>query len=117
MVIIAEGCDAGVRPRTGVHADMVAVPLTAEEPQVVVGSPSLLARYGRPLQPDDIRNIPCIAYRQADIVLKEWTFNVKRERCVIPIRGPLILDDVAACIHAAEQGGWTIQTSTLYRRT
>ncbi|MES2948534.1 MAG: LysR family transcriptional regulator [Pseudomonadota bacterium] len=102
--IIAEGCDAGVRPRSFVQADMVAVPLTAEEPQVVVGSPSLLARYGRPSQPDDIRNIPCIAFRQADIVQNEWAFNVVGERRAVPIRGPLILDDVAACIQAAEQG-------------
>lgn len=102
--IVAEGCDAGVRPRTFVQADMVAVPLTVEEPQVVVGSPSLLARCGRPSQPDDIRSIPCIAFRQADIVLNEWTFSVRGERRVVSIRGPLVLDDVAACVQAAEQG-------------
>lgn len=102
--IIAEGCDAGVRPRTFVHADMVAVGLTAEEPNVVVGAPSLLARHGRPSQPDDIRAMPCIVFRQAGVMLDEWTFSVAGERCLIPVRGPLILDDVAACIQAAEQG-------------
>ncbi|RYF39284.1 MAG: LysR family transcriptional regulator, partial [Comamonadaceae bacterium] len=102
--IIAEGCDAGVRPRSFVQADMVAVPLTAEEPQVVIGSPALLAQYGRPEVPDDIRNIPCIVFRQADILLSEWAFIVDGERCAVPVRGPLILDDVAACVHAVEQG-------------
>ncbi|WP_147417766.1 LysR family transcriptional regulator [Serratia inhibens] len=103
--IIAEGCDAGVRPRSVVHADMVAVPLTPEEPQVVVGSPAFLARYGRPATPQDIRNIPCITYKQAGIVLDEWAFNPGGgEPISIHVSGPLILDDVAACVHAAEQG-------------
>lgn len=102
--IVAEGCDAGVRPRSFVHADMVAVPLTREEPQVVVGSPALLTRYGHPALPEDIQNIPCITYRQADILLDEWVFNVDGERRSIHVRGPLILDDIAACVHAAEQG-------------
>jgi len=102
--IIAEGCDAGVRPRTFVQVDMVSVPLTAEEPQVVVGAPSFLARYGRPLLPDDVRKIPCIAFRLAGVVVDEWPFFRNGERCSVPIRGPFILDDVAACVLAAEQG-------------
>lgn len=102
--IVAEGCDAGVRPRSFVHADMVAVPLTSEEPQVVVASPALLARYGRPTLPEDIQNIPCITFRQAGIVLDEWEFSISGERHSIHVRGPLILDDAAACVHAAEQG-------------
>lgn len=102
--IVAEGCDAGVRPRSFVHADMVAVPLTAEEPQVVVGSPALLARYGRPTAPQLIRDIPCITFRQAGTVLDEWAFHVHGELHSIHVRGPLILDDAAACVYAAEQG-------------
>ncbi|WP_210639473.1 LysR family transcriptional regulator [Pseudomonas sp. Tri1] len=102
--IVAEGCDAGVRPRSFVHADMVAVPLTSEEPQVVVASPALLARYGQPALPEDIQNIPCITFRQAGIVLDEWEFSISGERHSIHVRGPLILDDAGACVHAAEQG-------------
>lgn len=102
--IIAEGCDAGIRPRSVVHADMVAIPLTPEEPYVVAGSSALLARYGRPEIPEDIRDIPCVMYRQAGIVLDEWAFNVEGEPVNIRIRGPLILDDVIACVHATEQG-------------
>lgn len=102
--IVAEGCDAGVRPRSFVQADMVAVPLNGEEPNVVVGAPSLLARYGRPSLPHDIGRLPCTVFRQADMLLDEWAFDVAGERRVVSIRGPLILDDVVACIHAAEQG-------------
>jgi DNA-binding transcriptional LysR family regulator len=101
--IIDEGCDAGIRPRSYVQADMVAVPLTEEEPLVVVGAPSLLSRDTRPRVPDDLRSLPCITFRQAGIVLDEWTFSVADERHVVHVRGPLILDDVAACIHAAER--------------
>ncbi|KQW01377.1 LysR family transcriptional regulator [Rhizobacter sp. Root1221] len=102
--IVAEGCDAGVRPRTFIHADMVAVPLTAEEPQVVVAAPALLARYGRPSVPSDIQHIPCVRFRQAGVVLDEWAFNVGPDVQAVPVRGPLVLDDVAACVHAAERG-------------
>lgn len=102
--IVSEGCDAGVRPRTFLHADMVAVPLTSEEPHVVVGSASLFARHGRPALPDDLRHLPCILFRQAGVVLDAWDFRVEGHPISIPIRGALILDDVAACLHAAEQG-------------
>lgn len=102
--IIAEGCDAGVRPRSVVQAHMVAVPLTNEEPQVVVGAPALLARYGIPAVPDDLRKLPCIVYRQAGVALHEWAFSVADESTAVPVQGPLILDDLSACVHAAEQG-------------
>lgn len=102
--IIVEGCDAGVRPRSFVQAHMVAVPLTAEEPHVVVGAPAMLARYDVPAAPDDIRKMPCIMYRQAGVLQDEWAFDVAGGRCAVPVRGPLILDDVAACVCAAEQG-------------
>lgn len=102
--IIAEGCDAGVRPRSFVQAHMVAIPLTDEEPQVVVGAPALLARYGVPAAPDDIRKLPCVAFRQDGVVLDQWEFVMAGESTTVPVRGPLILDDVSACIHAAEQG-------------
>lgn len=102
--IVTEGCDAGVRPRSIIHGDMVAVPLTPGEPQVVVGSPGLLARYGRPATPDDLRNIPCIIFKQADIVLDDWAFSIDGAAVSVRVRGPLILDEVPACIHAAEQG-------------
>lgn len=102
--IIAEGCDAGVRPRSFVQAHMVAVPLTDEEPQVVVGAPTLLARYGVPAVPDDVRKMPCIVFRQAGVVLHEWEFVMEGASTSIPVGGPLILDDVSSCIHAAERG-------------
>ncbi|AKC78367.1 hypothetical protein XB05_06205 [Xanthomonas arboricola] len=102
--IVAQGCDAGVRPRSFVHADMVAVPLTAAEPHVVIGAPAFLARHGRPANPQDLKDIPCIIFRQADVVLDDWSFTVNGELRSIHVRGPLILDDVAACVHATEQG-------------
>ncbi|WP_366856695.1 LysR substrate-binding domain-containing protein [Pseudomonas sp. 21LCFQ010] len=57
-----------------------------------------------PLLPDDVHNLPCLIYRQAGIALDTWTFSVSGERHGVRISGPLILDDVAACIHASERG-------------
>jgi DNA-binding transcriptional LysR family regulator len=102
--IIAEGCDAGVRPRSVLQPHMVAVPLTEEEPQVVIGAPVLMARHGMPAAPDDIKKMPCIVFRQAGVLLDEWMFTMDGTSITVPVSGPMILDDVAACIHAAEQG-------------
>lgn len=102
--IVAKGCDAGIRPRMTVQLGMVAIPLTAEEPHVIVGAPSLFARFGFPRHPDELRNIPCIIYRQAEVALDEWPLAVSGQRYEITVKGPLVLDDVAACTSAAERG-------------
>jgi DNA-binding transcriptional LysR family regulator len=108
--IVAQGCDAGVRVSSYVYADMVAVPLTPAEPYVVVGSPALLDRVGRPGAPGDIQGLPCVLFRQADLLLDEWEFLVSGERVVVQAQGPLIMDDVAACVHAAVHGAGLFRT-------
>lgn len=102
--IISEGCDAGVRPRSVLQPQMVAVPLTNEEPQTVVGAPALLVRHGIPAQPNDITKMPCVVFRQAGVLLNEWMFTMDGASIAVAVSGPMILDDVSACIHAAEQG-------------
>ena len=76
--------------------DFVPLLLAATVPQVVVAAPALLARYGRPSVPSDIQHIPCVRFRQAGVVLDEWAFNVGPDVQAVPVRGPLVLDDVVA---------------------
>ena len=102
--IVEEGFDAGIRLEHFVQMDMVAVRLTPAEPFVVVGAPAFFDRYGRPGQPQDLHDFRCILFRQSARLLDRWQFSVDGQPVTIGIEGPLIIDDVEACIRAALRG-------------
>ena len=61
--IVAEGFDAGVRLGEVIEQDMIAVPVSAEQRQMVVGAPAYLARHGAPAHPRDLPAHHCIGWR------------------------------------------------------
>lgn len=99
--IVASGFDAGIRVGTVVHVDMVAMWLTPPEPMVIVGTPSFLDRYGAPDRPQDLQNYRCILLRQTAQMIDQWHFALEGQGVAVAVRGPLILNDAEACIHAA----------------
>jgi DNA-binding transcriptional LysR family regulator len=102
--IVAEGFDAGIRLGHFIQVDMVAVRLTPAEPFVVVGAPTFFDRYGRPSQPQDLHGFRCILLRQSARLLDRWQFSINGHAITIGIEGPLIVDDVEACVRAALRG-------------
>ncbi len=102
--IVAEGFDAGIRLGHFVQVDMVAVRLTPAEPYAVVGAPAFFERYGRPRQPQDLQDFRCILLRQSARLLDRWRFSVGGQGIAVSVQGPLILDDVEACVRAALKG-------------
>ena len=102
--IVAEGFDAGIRLGHFVQVDMVAVRLTPAEPYAVVGAPAFFERYGRPRQPQDLQDFRCILLRQSARLLDRWQFTVGVQGIAVSVQGPLILDDVEACVRAALRG-------------
>jgi DNA-binding transcriptional LysR family regulator len=102
--IVAEGFDAGIRLGHFIQVDMVAVRLTPAEPFVVVGAPTFFDRYGRPSQPQDLHGFRCILLRQSARLLDRWQFSIDGHAITIGIKGPLIVDDVEACVRAALRG-------------
>lgn len=102
--IVHHGFDAGVRFGTVAHADMVGTWLTRPEKLVVVGSPDFLDRHGVPTTPSDLKRLRCITFRRSDTVVQQWHFVVDGQRVAIPVRGPLITNDVEAAICAAIRG-------------
>jgi DNA-binding transcriptional LysR family regulator len=102
--IVQEGFDAGIRLGHFVQADMIAVRLTPAEPFVVVGAPGFFERHGRPRQPQDLQNFRCILLRQSARVADRWQFSVEGQLVTIGVAGPLIADDVEACVCAALRG-------------
>ena len=102
--IVKEGFDAGIRLGHHVQVDMIAVRLTPAEPFVVVGAPTFFDRYGRPSQPQDLHDFRCILLRQSARLLDRWQFSVDGQAVTVGIEGPLIVDDVEACVRAALRG-------------
>ena len=74
--IVREGYDAGVRLGELIEQDMVAVPVSAEQRQVTVGSPKYLAQHGTPAHPRDLVDHLCIGWRpDADVAPYRWEYS------------------------------------------
>lgn len=61
--IVAAGFDAGVRLGEVIEADMIAVPVSAPQRQIVVASPDFIARCGIPAKPGELIDYDCIGWR------------------------------------------------------
>jgi DNA-binding transcriptional LysR family regulator len=102
--IVEEGFDAGVRLGHKVQMDMVSVWLTPPERFVVVGARNFFARYDRPLHPRDLHGFRCILLQQSAQMLDHWQFVIDGKQTTVRIQGPLIINDVEACIRSALRG-------------
>jgi DNA-binding transcriptional LysR family regulator len=102
--IVEEGFDAGIRLGNFVQIDMVAMWLTPPERFVVVGAPALFRKHGLPASPHDLQNFPCILLRQSVRALDHWQFVVDGERITVKVEGPLVINDIEACIRSALRG-------------
>ncbi|MEA2914537.1 MAG: hypothetical protein QOJ15_6618 [Bradyrhizobium sp.] len=102
--IVEQEFDAGIRLGHFVQVDMVAVRLTPAEPYAVVGAPEFFERHGRPSKPQDLHVFPCILLRQSTRLLDRWQFSAGAREVTVSVQGPLILDDVEACLRAALRG-------------
>ena len=61
--IVAEGYDAGVRLGEVIEQDMIAVPVSGDQRQMVVAAPSYLERFGAPSHPAELSQHCCIGWR------------------------------------------------------
>ena len=61
--IVAEGFDAGVRLGEVIEQDMIAIPVSDEQRQMVMASPGYLARHEAPAHPRDLPKHPCLGWR------------------------------------------------------
>ena len=98
------GFDAGVRMGQFIANDMVAVRLSQPFRFVVVGSAAYLARRGRPLRPDDLREHACLRLRRSSGGLGLWSLNDDGRALDIAVSGPLIANDYPTVLGAAIEG-------------
>lgn len=61
--ITAQGYDAGVRLGEVIEQDMIAIPASPDQRQIVVAAPAYLAKHGVPHHPRDLASHRCIGWR------------------------------------------------------
>jgi DNA-binding transcriptional LysR family regulator len=102
--IIAEGFDAGIRYGDRVPLDMVGIALTKPLKWVVVGSPELIARAGRPDSPGDLLQLPCVEMRVGDNSNFPWELGNGDSMIRLDVRGPVCANETEHAVDMAIRG-------------
>ena len=102
--IVAEGFDAGVRFGESIDRDMVAIPISKPLRMTVVASTDYLAQHGIPQTPDELSQHTGILYRYENGSIWTWEFIKNQETISIRVNAPIITNDLALMIRAAEDG-------------
>ena len=104
--IVREGYDAGVRLGELIEQDMIAVPVSAEQRQVTVGSPEYLASHGTPAHPRDLVDHLCIGWRpNAEVAPYRWEYSESGRDFDVAVEPRVTTNDMnvmirLACAHA-----------------
>lgn len=102
--IVAGGFDAGIRLSGSVPKDMIAVPIEAEERQLVVGSPSYFETHPAPSVPKDLLRHRCILGRVRSGAILPWEFEKRGRQLSLDVKGPITLDEPNLMLDAAVAG-------------
>lgn len=104
--IVAEGYDAGVRLGEVIEQDMIAVPVSGEQRQVVVAAPSYLQRFGTPLTPAELAHHCCIGWRPApDVAPYRWEFEHEGREFDVAVSPRITTNDMWIMVRTACAGG------------
>jgi DNA-binding transcriptional LysR family regulator len=115
--IVAEGFDAGVRLGEVIEQDMIAVPVSAEQRQVVVAAPSYLQRFGAPAHPSELTRHCCIGWRPApDVAPYRWEFEQDGREFDVAVNPRVTTNDMWVMVRTAcAGGGLTFGMEELFR--
>lgn len=102
--IVGDGFDAGIRYGDRVPQDMVGLALTSPLNWVVVASPELLERVGRPDTPQQLLDLPCIQMRVGDNSAFPWELGNADALIRLDVRGPLCANETEHSLAAAIRG-------------
>lgn len=104
--IVAEGYDAGVRLGEVIEQDMIAVPVSADQRQMVVAAPSYLARFGTPSHPRELSGHCCIGWRPAPGVAPyRWEFEEDGREFDVAVDPRITTNDMWVMVRTACAGG------------
>ena len=103
--IVADRFDAGVRLGESLANEMIAVRIGPDLRLAVVGSPGYFRRYPIPETPKDLTAHRCINIRLPTRGgLYAWEFSRKGRELNVRVDGPMIVDDSAVALDAAQRG-------------
>jgi DNA-binding transcriptional LysR family regulator len=92
VVVLAAGCDAGVRYDERLEQDMIAVPIGPRIQRfATAAAPTYLDRRGRPTHPRDLLQHACLRARFPSGAVPPWEFERDGEIIRIDPTGPLIV--------------------------
>lgn len=104
--IVAEGYDAGVRLGEVIEQDMVAVPVSSKQRQLVVGAPSYLARHRAPKHPKDLAQHRCIGWRPSPRAEPyRWEFEDNGREFDVAVNPKITTNDMGVMLRTAVAGG------------
>ncbi len=104
--IVAAGFDAGVRLGEVIEQDMVAVPLTREEREVVVAAPGYFERHGTPRHPRELVHHRCIGWRPSPSAAPyRWEFEQDGIAFDVAVEPQITTNDLRLMIRTALAGG------------
>ncbi|WP_420558404.1 LysR family transcriptional regulator [Roseovarius sp.] len=102
--IVADGFDFGVRSKTLVPSDMIAIPLGPARRHAVVAAPSYFANRDIPRVPADLKAHTCIRVRLPNGALYRWQFESEGQPVHVDVDGPLTLDEASLARAAVLDG-------------
>ena len=108
--IVSSGFDAGVRLGEVIERDMIAVPIGADQRQIVVAAPAYLAVAGTPLHPREVTGHQCIGWRPStDVAPYRWEFTENGREFDVAVQPEVTTNDMTLMVRMALAGaGLTI---------
>ncbi|EAC1376132.1 LysR family transcriptional regulator [Escherichia coli] len=104
--IVAAGYDAGVRLGDVIEKDMIAIPLTEKQREMVVASPSYLTANSAPLHPCELVHHQCIGWRPSpDVAPYRWEFEENGRAFDVAVEPRITTNDLRLMLRLALAGG------------
>jgi DNA-binding transcriptional LysR family regulator len=104
--IVAAGYDAGVRLGEIIEQDMIAVPASRDQRQLVVASPAYLDRHGIPAHPRELVDHRCIGWRPSpDVAPYRWDFEENGRGFDVGLSPQVATNDMRVMVNVALAGG------------
>lgn len=104
--IVAAGYDAGVRLGEVIEQDMIAIPITGDQREMVVASPSYLDLHGAPIHPRELVRHRCIGWRPApNVAPYRWEFQENGIPFDVAVEPQITTNDLRLMLRTALAGG------------
>jgi len=115
--IVADGYDAGVRLGDVIEKDMIAIPLTEKQREMVVASPSYLIANSAPLHPRELVHHQCIGWRPSpDVAPYRWEFEENGRAFDVAVEPRITTNDLHLMLRLAlASGGITFAPQETFR--